>query len=427
MQELPLQLVTQMIADRRTIHKRPELGWTEFETTYFIAKRLEKLQIEFQLGGDFLDRASVHGRDEQEVQTAIQRALEHGVPKTFIEKTQGYTGVAGIFDPGRPGPTIAIRADIEAVPVQESQDEAHESVMGGYCSEIPMVMHSCGHDAHTAILLAVAEWIVENQDNLCGKFKFVFQPSEEGVRGGLAVANGGFLDDVDELLCFHIGTECKLGEVGICEKGFLATSKLNVTFEGVPAHAGSNPEAGKSALLAACNAATLISGIPRHSKGLTRVCVGKLIAGESRNVIPAHAAMEIETRGETGELDQYMVNHVCRIVNSAAEAFDVKARIETVGSAVNLETDHEISVRLQKIAEQIESVERVAYYNDIAASEDCTWLIKRVRDRGGKAGYFLFGCNHHGHHKTDFTIQDEVSLPVGLRMLIQYLAERCSG
>ena len=64
--------------------------------------------------------------------------------------------------------------------------------MGGYCSEIPMVMHSCGHDAHTAILLAVAEWIVENQDNLCGKFKFVFQPSEEGVRGGLAVANGGF-------------------------------------------------------------------------------------------------------------------------------------------------------------------------------------------------------------------------------------------
>ena len=162
MQELPLQLVTQMIADRRTIHKRPELGWTEFETTYFIAKRLEKLQIEFQLGGGFLDRASVHGRDEQEVQTAIQRALEHGVPKTFIKKTQGYTGVAGIFDTGRPGPTIAIRADIDAVPVQESQDEAHESVMGGYCSEIPMVMHSCGHDAHTAILLAVAEWIVEN-------------------------------------------------------------------------------------------------------------------------------------------------------------------------------------------------------------------------------------------------------------------------
>lgn len=86
---------------------------------------------------------------------------------------------------------------------------------------------------------------------------------------------------------------------------------------------------------------------------MTRVCVGKLIAGESRNVIPAHAVMEIETRGETGELDQYMVNHVCRIVNSAAEAFDVKARIETVGSAVNLETDHEISLRLQKLPNRL--------------------------------------------------------------------------
>ena len=87
--------------------------------------------------------------------------------------------------------------------------------------------------------------------------------------------------------------------------------------------------------------------------------------------------------------DQYMVNHVCRIVNSAAEAFDVKARIETVGSAVNLETDHEISVRLQKLPSRLESVERVAYYNDIAASEDCTWLIKRVRDRGGKGRILL--------------------------------------
>ncbi|MBS4847415.1 MAG: hypothetical protein KH037_12210 [Burkholderiales bacterium] len=110
-------------------------------------------------------------------------------------------------------------------------------------------------------------------------------------------------------------------------------------------------------------------------------------------------------------LDQYMVNQVSRIVKSAAEVYDVKVRIETVGSAVNLETDQEISLRLQKIAEQVESVERVAYYNDIAASEDCTWLIKRVRDRGGKAGYFLFGCNHHGHLDILLFVNEEDSLP----------------
>lgn len=273
-------------------------------------------------------------------------------------------------------------------------------------------------------MLAVAEWAVRNKEHLVGKYKFIFQPAEEGVRGGLAVANGGIFDDVDEILCFHVGSECKLGEVGICEGGYLATTKLNVSFEGAPAHAGSNPEAGKSALLAACNAATLVAGIPRHSGGLTRVCVGKLEAGESRNVIPAHARMEIETRGATSDLDAFMVDHVKRIVRGTEAAFDVKAKIEKVGSAANLETDPEVLARLAKITEQMESVEKTNFIRFVSASEDCTWLIRRVREHGGKAGYFLFGCNHHGHHRGDFSIQDEKSMPVAFEMLTKYLAER---
>ena len=373
---------------------------------------------------DFLDKASIQGRDEKDVERAIERALEHGVSQSFIEKTGGYTGISGILDTGSPGPTIAIRADLDAVPVQESSAEEHEAVKGNYVSEIPGVMHACGHDAHTSILLAVAEWAVRNKEHLVGKYKFILQPAEEGVRGGLAVANGGIFDDVDEILCFHVGSECKLGEVGICEGGYLATTKLNVSFEGAPAHAGSNPEAGKSALLAACNAATLVAGIPRHSGGLTRVCVGKLEAGESRNVIPAHARMEIETRGATSDLDAFMVDHVKRIVRGTEAAFDVKAKIEKVGSAANLETDPEVLARLAKITEQMESVEKTNFIRFVPASEDCTWLIRRVREHGGKAGYFLFGCNHHGHHRGDFSIQDEKSMPVAFEMLTKYLAER---
>ena len=155
---------------------------------------------------DFLDKASIQGRDEKDVERAIERALEHGVSQSFIEKTGGYTGISGILDTGRPGPTIAIRADLDAVPVQESSAEEHEAVKGNYVSEIPGVMHACGHDAHTSILLAVAEWAVRNKEHLVGKYKFIFQPAEEGVRGGLAVANGGIFDDVDEILCFHVGS-----------------------------------------------------------------------------------------------------------------------------------------------------------------------------------------------------------------------------
>lgn len=419
-------LIEQVVQDRRRIHRRPELGWTEFETTAFVADRLESLGIEYKLGIDFLDIPSVQGRDEKGVEEAVKRALGHGVSQKFIERTGGYTGLVGTVDTGRTGPTIVLRADLDAVPVQESTDAAHEAVAGGYASEIPGVMHACGHDAHTALLLAVAAWVVGHKDELCGKFKFLFQPAEEGVRGGLAAANGGVLDDADEILCFHIGSQCKLGEVGICETGFLATTKLNISFEGVPAHAGSNPEGGRSALLAACNAATLIAGIPRHSGGLTRVCVGKLEAGESRNVISAHARMEIETRGANNELDAYMVENVKRIVQASAMAFDVKVIIEKVGSAANLESDKEISEKLSKIAKGLNTVKSVDFYNAVPASEDCTWLIKKVREHGGKAGYFMFGCNHRGHHKGDFEIQDEQSLPTGFEMLRQYILERSS-
>ena len=232
-----------IIKDRHFLHEHAELSFEEKETTAYLVSELEKMGIPVQ---------------------------------TFPD----YTGcIATIKGKKGDGPTILLRADIDALPIMEESGV-------DFASRTPGVMHACGHDAHTSILLAAAEWVVRNKEHLLGKYKFIFQPAEEGVRGGLAVANGGILDDVDEILCFHVGSECKLGEVGICEGGYLATTKLNVSFEGAPAHAGSNPEAGKSALLAACNAATLIAGIPRHSGGLTRVCVGKLEAGESRNVIP---------------------------------------------------------------------------------------------------------------------------------------------
>ena len=118
------------------------------------------------------------GRLKEPWNTAFLRVL--------LKKTGGYTGISGILDTGRPGPTIAIRADLDAVPVQESSVEEHEAVKGNYVSEIPGVMHACGHDAHTSILLAVAEWAVRNKEHLVGKYKFIFQPAEEGVRGGLA-------------------------------------------------------------------------------------------------------------------------------------------------------------------------------------------------------------------------------------------------
>ena len=204
--------------------------------------------------------------------------------------------------------------------VTESCDASHLPAKEGFASEYPGLMHACGHDGHAAMGLALARWVMEHKDELCGTIKILFQPAEEGVRGAAAMAAAGVVDDVDNLIGAHLGTFCRQGEVGLCREGFLASSKLDVHFHGIPSHAGADPQKGRSALMAACAAAMMIQGIPRNGEGDTRVAVGTLHAGEGRNVTPVHADMELEVRGETAEVNDYMRDSVFRIVDGVAQA-----------------------------------------------------------------------------------------------------------
>lgn len=412
---------TEMVQFRRRIHKRPEEGWTEFETMNIVVNRLRELGFKVVMGTKAVNPNFVMGRNPELVAKAMQRAKDHGVSQAFLDETEGYTGCVGIWETGRPGPVTLFRHDMDCVLVQESHDAQHESVAGGYCSERDGLMHACGHDGHTSVGLGVAHWIADHKDELCGTIKLLFQPAEEGTRGGLPMSESGLLDDVNYIICCHIGTNCKLGEIGICHKGFLATAKMDLTFTGTPAHAGSDPEKGRSALLAACNVATTLAGIPRNGQGDTRISIGKLSAGEGRNVVPVHAQMQIEVRGQTEAINQYMVDNVERIVKGVSEAYGVDYTIEKVGAATNLETSPEVSDTLEEIAKTIPFVKRLVPSDGISGSEDCTWLIRKVLSHGGKAGFFIFGCNQTGHHKGTFEIQDEQSLPEAFEMLTRFL------
>lgn len=417
----------EMIATRRHLHTIPEEGWTEFQTTYLVAQRLKELgYTDIRLGTQIINPKAVLGRNAETVQKAINRAEAAGVPHEFIEKIEGYTGCVAVFNTGRPGPVTAFRFDMDCNPVEETDDPDHAPNRQGFRSTHPGMMHACGHDAHTSLGLAVARWIMEHKDELKGTFKLVYQPAEEGVRGAVAIVASGILDDVDIIVGSHCGGKVKLGEVGLIHKGILASTKFDIYFKGTPSHAGNNPHKGHSALLAASATAMMIVGIPRHGDGASRVAVGKLIAGEGRNVTPVHAYMQTEVRGETAEINDYLCQKIEHIVKGNSEAYEVEGRIEKVGDATTIIECPEVLNDLKEIAGNIPEVTKVVDLCSPAGSEDFTMMLRRVVERGGVGGMFRWGCNHHGHHRSDFDLQDTQSMPIGFEIFTQY-AKKVNG
>ena len=416
--------IEEMIQTRRALHKRPELGWTEFETMWHICSHLEQWGIPYVLGTKVINPAFVMGRNETEVKDAMERAKKHGVPEAFLEKTEGYTGAAAIIDTGRPGPVTAFRCDMDALPIRESDDCSHEPAKLGFASERAGIMHACGHDGHSAVGLTVAHWLWDHKDELCGQFKVLFQPAEEGVRGARPMSESGIVDDVDWLVGSHVGGNFHSGEVTVQDGGFLASTKFDITFTGLQSHAGNAPHKGHNALVAAACATMMIQGIPRHGDGDSRVAVGKLVAGEGRNITPAHAHMECEVRGSTHEANEFMFSRAQEVVKGAADMLGVKYDLIKTGQATTLVTTPEAMETMRKAAEAVPGV-TVEDIHHCGGSEDCTLFMRRVAEHGGNPGFFLFGCENKGHHRPDFDIQDTVNLKPGFEVFTNIATAVC--
>lgn len=417
------QYKEQMVADRRWLHQHPEEGWCEFETTYYIVKRLEELGLKAYCGIEVIEPKAVMGRSLDTVKAAQTRALDHGVPAAFLDRLGGYTGAMAVLETARPGPVTAIRVDIDALPIEETEDPQHEANQGHYRSHYAGFSHACGHDGHTAVGLAVAAWLVDHKDELCGTVKVLFQPAEEGVRGAAAMAAKGIVDDVDWFVGAHIGCSAYLGQVGVSHHGYLATTKFDLEFDGVQAAAGS-PEKGRSALMCAAATCMSLGSLPGHSQGITRVQIGKLISGVGRNIVAPHAYMQLEVRGETTEINDYMAANVEMTVKGLAAAYGVQYRLTRMGEAVTYKGDEQAVEAVKTAASSVQGVESVVDMNAKVGSEDCTMLIRRVQEHGGKAAFFYYGCNHPGHHRADFCIQDEVSLPIGWGVFVNFIRGR---
>lgn len=419
--------VDEIIMLRREFHKRPEKGWMEYCTTVKIINYLKELGFEVKYGREIISENSRSGLpSKEEFEEAYERAITNGTDRDILIKLKdGFTGVVGKIDSGHPGKTIAFRFDIDAMPGNEVNVANHKPYRDGFSSMNSGVVHSCGHDGHTALGLVLAHCVKKMKDNgtLRGKVIFIFQPAEEGVRGAKAIMDSGIAYDVDYFFSGHIGLKSKrTGEIICGARGFLSTMKLDCSFKGVSAHAGSCPEKGRNALLAAATAAIGVHTLAQHGSGTSRVNVGMMDAGTSRNTIPDRARLCMEIRGENNEITQDIFSKVKDVVNGAAVMYGVKSSIDIVGQAPSGKSDFELINIVKNACKSICEIDAIIDEADFGASEDVTFMMNKVQANGGKACYTIVGSNLAGEHHTESFDFDERSLGIWLKLDIEIIS-----
>lgn len=401
-----------LVEMRRRFHRFPEVGFTEFITTYEIYKVLEQMDYKLSLGDDVLLRSARVGvPKEEKFKKSCERAINYGVPEAFLEHVkEGTTGVIATLDTGKPGPHFAARFDIDGLPITESKDEDHVPAEEQFISLHEGEMHACGHDGHITTGLFIADYINANKDSLKGRFTIIFQPAEESVRGAKSVVERGWLDDVDYFFSGHLGIRnLPVGTVSAGTTDFLASSKFDVKFTGKPAHAGVEPDAGNNSLLAASGAALNLNAIARHGDGSTRINVGTMRAGSGRNVVADSAFMEIETRGETTELNHYMYNKAKTVIQAAADMYENEVEIIEMGEAPDAVCSDELITAVKDAVKNNELITDLKDTLPLGASEDVTMMMERVLDKNGKATYMLFPFElKYGHHHPKFDLDESV-------------------
>ena len=343
-----------------------------------------------------------------------------------VEYTEAYgeSSVVAMIGPKTSAFTLAIRADMDALPVEETTDLPFRSRRSGF-------MHACGHDAHTAMLLGTAKALKGMEDKLACRVKLLFQPSEEGMNSGaMKMVEDGVMDDVDVVIGLHIENWLPVGSIGVCKGVSMASSRFfKVEMFGKSAHA-TLPHSGKDALAAAVKAYNNIQYIVSREVNPLENCVvsiGTLQSGTAHNVIADYAVMTGTIRTYSLELDGLLIRRIEETAKAAAADVGVTAKVSGNLHAAVVYNDPEISDRVLDSARKIVGAENVKHMPVKISSEDFSWYLQK------KPGvFFRLGTRNEGKgiitlpHNNDFMI-DEDALPIGTDVCVQFVLDHMNG
>ncbi len=381
---LAQSLSDEMIARRRDFHKHPELGFQEFRTSEIVAGELNRLGLE--------------------VRTGI-----------------GKTGVVGLLEGDKPGPTILLRFDMDALPIAETNTT-------DYISENAGVMHACGHDGHTAMGLAVAKMLLPLRKDMAGTLKFVFQPAEEGLGGAEAMVKDGVMEDPrpERSLAMHVWNDFPLGWVAATNGPCMAASeRFTITLQGKGGH-GAAPDLAKDPVAAAAQIITALQTVgarsvePLESAVLSVTAVR---AGDAFNVIPDTAEMRGTIRSFNPKVRELILKRVPEVVEGIAKAMDCPATLEMWSIAPAVTNDLGMAAEVRALAEIMPGVTKVLDDTRTMGSEDMAFMMQDV-----PGCYFFVGSANaerdlnypHHHPRFDF---DERVLVQGAALMAKAAAQ----
>jgi amidohydrolase len=384
--------LTKVIEWRRYLHQHPELGNREFKTAEMIAKHLKSLGIEV---------------------------------KTGVAKT----GVVGILKGGKPGPVVALRADMDALPVYERVQLSFASKdSADYLGQKVAVMHACGHDSHVAILMGTAEVLASMKKDIAGTVKFIFQPAEEGPPGeeeggAPLMVKEGVMDNptVDAVFGLHIASSAESGTIKYKAGPFMASSDwFTIKVKGKQAH-GSQPWGSIDPIVTATQIINGLQTIVSRQENIVKapvvITVGKFHSGVRSNIIPEEALLEGTIRTLDSEMQQEVHQRIRRMAENIAAANGAKVEISIDTKTLVTFNDSAL------VTMMVPSLQRAAGTGNIAASQWTTGA-EDFSYFGTKAPAFFFNlggmpkggdpAKAPGHHTPDFYIDDS-QLDVGVK------------